>query len=419
MRGDPGRSGARSGPPRGEGPGIGAIGGARGPGRAEARAGGLARLRDVGYSGHMSTPWLLYGANGYTGALIAERAAAEGMRPVLAGRNAHAVGKLAARLGLEHRVFDLEDPATVARSLEGMALVLHTAGPFSATSGPMLDGCMHVGAHYLDITGEIDVFEACKARDAEARTRGVVVLPGVGFDVVPSDCLARALVEALPNGVRLELAFMSTGSMSRGTLKTMIEHLGDGAQVRRGGKIQTVPAGSLVRTIEFGGKPRQAVAIGWGDVSTAQHSTGIGDITVYMALPPGQQRALRLMTKLGPLLRRKVVIRMLQAIAGRLVTGPGEAMRESGHAELWGHVTAVDGSAVEGRMRTPEGYKTTVLTALACVRRMLSDGAEAGYQTPSSAFGAGLIRTLPGFELEVGLVHPPGQPRPGQTSAST
>lgn len=361
----------------------------------------------------MSTPWLLYGANGYTGALIAERAVAEGMRPVLAGRSAREVAKLAERLGLEHRVFDLSDAETVVRNIEDMELVLHTAGPFSATSGPMLDGCLQAKVDYLDITGEIDVFEACKGRDAEARRQGVVVLPGVGFDVVPTDSLARALVEALPNGVRLELAFMALGSMSRGTMKTMIEHLGEGAQVRRGGKIQTVPAGSLVRTLEFGGKPRQAVAIGWGDVSTAMHSTGIGDITTYMVVPQGQLRAMKLMTKLGPLLRRRGVIRVLQAIVGRLVKGPDEGVRESAHAEIWGHVTAVDGSHVEGRLRTPEGYKTTVLTALACVRRVLSGDIEAGYQTPASAFGVGLIRTLPGFELEVGLVHPPVRPEAG------
>jgi short subunit dehydrogenase-like uncharacterized protein len=108
--------------------------------------------------------------------------------------------------------------------------VLHTAGPFSATSEPMLTGCLRAGAHYLDITGEIGVFEACKARDAEARARGVVVMPGVGFDVVPSDCLARALAEALPGAVKLELAFQALGSMSRGTMKTMMEHVGHGVR---------------------------------------------------------------------------------------------------------------------------------------------------------------------------------------------
>jgi short subunit dehydrogenase-like uncharacterized protein len=349
----------------------------------------------------MTTPWILYGANGYTGALIAAAAAREGMRPVLAGRSAAAVAAVAAPLGLEHRAFDLADPEAVARGIAGAALVLHAAGPFSATSAPMVEACLQARAHYLDITGEIAVFEACKARDADARTRGITVMPGVGFDVVPSDCLARALAEALPGAVRLELAFEALGAMSPGTTKTMVEGLGGGVQVRRGGKIETVPVG-LQRTVEFGGKPRQALAIGWGDVSTAHHSTGIGDITVYMSMPPGRIRGMRLMARLGPLLRRKAVVRGLQALVGRFVRGPGEDLRARGHAELWGCVTGLDGRAVEGRMRTPEGYTTTVITALACVRRTLAGEAPAGYQTPSSAFGVGLVRGLPGFTLAVG-----------------
>jgi len=358
----------------------------------------------------MTTPWMLYGANGYTGELIAGRAVADGLRPVLAGRNQPAIEKLAGRLGLEHRVFDLDDPDTVARNLEGMALVLLTAGPFSATSEPMVTACLRARVHYLDITGEIAVFEACKARDAEAKARGVVVLPGVGFDVVPSDCLARALAEALPGAVRLELAFQAPGSMSRGTLKTMLEQVGRGAQVRRRGKLETIAADALQRTIEFGGKPRTTVAIGWGDVSTAYHSTGIGDITVYMAMPPAQLRGLKVMNMLAPVLRRPTVVKLLKAIVGRTVHGPNEAVRESAHADLWGKATGAEGQSVEGRLRTPEGYKTTMITALACVRRMLAERPEPGYQTPSSAFGAGLIRHLPGFELELGSVQPAAMP---------
>lgn len=356
----------------------------------------------------MTKPWILYGANGYTGALIAKAAAEQGMKPILAGRNRAAIEALAGQLGLESRVFDLDDADALAGQLEGASLVLHTAGPFSATSEPLVSACLRARVHYLDITGEISVFEACKARDAEARARGVVVMPGVGFDVVPSDCLARALAEALPGAVKLELAFRALGSMSRGTLKTMVESLGQGVQVRRGGKIETVPAGSLQHSLEFAGKPRTVVAIGWGDVSTAYHSTGIGDITVSMAMPPGQLRGLKVMRMLGSLLRRPTVIKLLQAIVGRTVHGPSEKVRESAHAELWGKVTGLDGSSVEGRLRTPGGYTTTVITALACVKRLLGDGAEAGYQTPSSAFGAGLIRTLPGFALEIGALRAAG-----------
>ncbi|MFY0531964.1 saccharopine dehydrogenase NADP-binding domain-containing protein [Nannocystis pusilla] len=142
--------------------------------------------------------WVLYGANGYTGELIARQAASEGLRPILAGRDATAIGRLAGELGLEARVFGLDDPAALARGIAGAALVLHAAGPFSRTSAPMVAACLESKIHYLDITGEIPVFEACRAQGARARERGVVLMPGVGFDVVPSDCLAKSLAEALP-----------------------------------------------------------------------------------------------------------------------------------------------------------------------------------------------------------------------------
>ncbi len=78
----------------------------------------------------MTAAWLLYGANGYTGELIARRAVAEGERPVLAGRSPESVGRLAAELWLDHRVFALEDAGAVERGLAGMKAVLHCAGPF-------------------------------------------------------------------------------------------------------------------------------------------------------------------------------------------------------------------------------------------------------------------------------------------------
>jgi short subunit dehydrogenase-like uncharacterized protein len=248
------------------------------------------------------------------------------------------------------------------------------------------------------------VFEQCRARDAEARSRGVVLLPGVGFDVVPTDCLAQALAKALPGAVRLELAFQALGSLSRGTGKTMVEHLGRGVQVRHCGRLETVPAGSLQKTVALGAKLRRVVAIGWGDVATAYYSTGIGDITVYMSLSPKQVRGMKMVELLRPLLRLRPVIRLLQAIVGRTMTGPGEEARERGHVEIWGQATAADGRAVEGRARTPEGYKATAIASVACVRRVLAGEAASGYQTPSSSFGADMVHSLPGFEMEIGPV---------------
>lgn len=346
-------------------------------------------------------PWLLYGANGYTGELIADAAVRAGERPIVAGRNSEQIGALADRLGLEGRVFGLDRPADIAAHLEGVSAVLHCAGPFSATSRPMVDACIATGTHYLDITGEIPVFEACHSRTEEALAAGVTLLPGAGFDVVPSDCLASALHAALPDATRLYLAIKAIGSPSPGTAKTMVEGAADGGAVRRNGWIEAVPTAHKTRTIPFHDKLRSAMTIPWGDVSTAYYSTGIGNIEVYMAVPQRMIVAAKMSRPLGPLLGLGSVQRALKDGIDRRTRGPDEEARRGGRSELWGRVEGPTGRGLEGTLTTPDGYSLTVETALECVRRVARGEAEAGAVTPSMAFGPRFIEEFEGCELRV------------------
>jgi short subunit dehydrogenase-like uncharacterized protein len=166
--------------------------------------------------------WMIYGANGYTGHLIAVEAKRRGLKPVLAGRSADPIQTLAAELGLRVKIFDLNDVAALSAALSDIAIVANCAGPFTATSGPMIDACLKSRIHYLDITGEIEVFLAAQRRDADAKSAGVVVCPGVGFDVIPTDCIVAVLKEALPDATHLTLAFDAGGSVSPGTARTMV-----------------------------------------------------------------------------------------------------------------------------------------------------------------------------------------------------
>src|SRR5215831_19304645 len=188
--------------------------------------------------------WMIYGANGYTGHLVAAEARRRGLNPVLAGRRAAPIEKLAAELGLSMRVFDLDDAPAAAAAIAGTVVVANCAGPFAATSAPMIDACLTSRAHYLDITGEIDVFLAAQRRHVEAKTGGIVICPGVGFDVIPTDCMAAVLKEALPDATHLVLAFDAGGSMSPGTARTMVQsaRLGQRAgRVRRSRVIEEEP----------------------------------------------------------------------------------------------------------------------------------------------------------------------------------
>jgi short subunit dehydrogenase-like uncharacterized protein len=340
---------------------------------------------------------LIYGANGFTGELIAVEAVRAGLRPILAGRRADAVAPIADRLGLEHRTFALDTPAALARSLDvpEVSTVLLAAGPFSATSAAVIEACLATRKHYLDITGEIAVFEAAFRRDAEARQRGCVVLPGVGFDVVPTDCLAAILKAALPDATSLELAFAGESRFSRGTAKTMLEGAPRGGAIREGGKIRRVRSAWKTRDVPFRDRKRLAVTIPWGDVATAYRSTGIPNIVVYTAASPRMLKSMRRTRLIAPLIRLGPVRRWLERKIDRRVRGPDAATRQKARMQVWGRVTADSGRALEATLETPEGYQFTAMAAVECARRVAGGGVPAGATTPSLAFG-------PRFVLEFG-----------------
>jgi len=342
--------------------------------------------------------WMIYGATGYTGRLMAQEARRQGLQPVLAGRSADKLAGLADELGLPWQAFGLDDAQSVREGIAGSRVVLHCAGPFSATALPMARACLEQGVHYLDITGEIPVFEALHGLDDAARRADVVLLPGAGFDVVPSDCLAACLVESLPAAVSLELAFYAGGGPSPGTALTSVEGLARGGCVRRDGALREVPLAWKARTIPFADGEREAMTIPWGDVYTAWVSTGIPDIAVYMALPPATIRRLRRLRPLQSLLRLGPVQSFLKSRA-RALRGPSPETRARTGCELWGEARTADGRVATATLSTPNGYDLTVSAALGIVGHLLAADVEGGYYTPSLLMGSGYAASLPGVRF--------------------
>lgn len=201
---------------------------------------------------------MIYGASGYTGKLVARAAKTLGMRPILGGHNEDRLTSIAGECGFDYRTIGLEDARALRSGLDGMSAVLHIAGPFSHTSKPMLDACLAARVHYLDITGEIDVFEACASRDREAKEDGIMVMPGVGFDVVPSDCLIAHMKELLPDAIEVTVAISKLGTLSRGTAKTTIESIAMLSRARRAGQIVPLDAPPR-RDFDFGSGPKGIV----------------------------------------------------------------------------------------------------------------------------------------------------------------
>ena len=349
----------------------------------------------------MNNRLLIYGSYGFTGNLIARLAVQRGLRPILAGRDPQRLATQAVELGLEHVAFSLDDRAASQRALQTAAVVLHCAGPFVHTSRPMADACLLAGVHYLDITGEITVFEALAARDAEARSAGVMLLPGVGFDVVPSDCLAAHLKQRLPSATRLILGIKGVGGQSsHGTMNSAIESLPLGGKARSAGELVDVPMGTLTRQIDFGRGPRPAVAVPWGDVSTAWRSTGIPNIEVYFAWPSSMRWGMKAARYLRPLLATNTARGALKRLVATQPSGPSESQPEEAFTLLYGEVLDDAGGRRVSRLRTPEPYRLTAETALASAVNVLAGCAQPGFQTPSRLFGPDFIVEFEGVERE-------------------
>ena len=342
---------------------------------------------------------LLYGATGYTAKLVAALARERGVAPVLAGRSEAGVRAVADAHGMEATAFGLDDREGMDKALAPVDAVLHCAGPFSATSKPMVDACLRTGTHYLDITGEIDVFEACAARGDEAAEKGVMLLPGVGFDVVPSDCLAAHAGAKVGGATRLTLAIAGPTTLSRGTSKTVVEGIGQAIQVRRDGRIVTLTK-PIRREIDFGNRTESCVSISWGDVATAHYSTGTRDIEVLFRSMPEVERAV----KLGPLMRFLLATRFAQAMLKRQIDkqpeGPDAAERARGSSTLFAEAVSAGGETARAILRTPEAYSLTADSALTIASRVAAGDIKPGFQTPATAFGADFVLELEGVSRE-------------------
>jgi short subunit dehydrogenase-like uncharacterized protein len=345
--------------------------------------------------------FLIYGSYGYTGQLIVERALKEGLRPLLAGRNEKKLRPQAGQHDLDFRVLSLHDTAKLDSALLEVDAVLHCAGPFVQTYRPVAEACLRTQRHYVDISGEIPGFEALARMDTQAKQAGIMLLPGAGFDVVPSDCLAAHLKQRLPSARQFRLFLRGVGAgVSRGTAKSAVENMHRQGTIRRDGELVQVPPAWNVRERDFGRGYTKVVSVGWGDVSTAYYSTGIPNIETYFAFPESTIRLLRTMRVLGPFLYNRVVKGILKLSIDLFLKGPKEEARKKASVIFVGEVMGQKGERAVSKLITPEGYTCTALTTVEIMKRSLRNELKTGFQTPSLVYGSNFIMQFDGVRRE-------------------
>ncbi|MEU4596342.1 saccharopine dehydrogenase NADP-binding domain-containing protein [Nocardia sp. NPDC023988] len=350
---------------------------------------------------------LIYGAYGYTGELVVAEALSRGLRPLISGRSAERVGEVAARHGLTARPFDLADPDNAAAQLADVDIVLHCAGPFVHTYAPMLEACLASGTNYLDVTGETQVFAAIYARHDDAVRAGITVIPGVGFDIVPTDHLVARLVGDVPDAVGADVAMISRGGFSRGTLRTAVDGIARGNLVRSGGDLVAVPHAHRALTIDVGrGRPVGVASTPLGDVCSAGHGYGLTEVATFTAVP------------LSPVVRAlSTPLRFVTASGvGRTVTDlvidripvPDQATRDATRSTGWARVYRADGSGLSLAVDVSNTYAFTARSMVHAAITLHSRPAPPGAHTPANALGADFLLSIPGGDIS----WPFPEPRP-------
>jgi short subunit dehydrogenase-like uncharacterized protein len=338
--------------------------------------------------------WLLYGAYGYTGTLIAQQAKDRGHNPILAGRSADKLIPLAEKLDLDYMIFDLKDEDNVLRVVKEFDLVFHAAGPYKYTSGPMLKACLKGKTNYLDITGEIPILEQNFTYDSQAKKNGIVIISGVGFDVVSTDCLAKYVSNKVSNPTSLEIGINSISNLSPGTLKTMFEYNRMGQMVRRNGKLVPLEK-EYKREVKFIDKEIEVRPVTWGDLSTAYRTTGIPNITVYFPIPSKFPNVLQLSgVSAEELGSNKKAKKKVQDWIEENVHGPDELTRHTNRSYIWASVSNDDGKTEQVWLETMESYRFTAISAVLSIEKVFELQPK-GALTPALAFGADFVLEVP------------------------
>jgi short subunit dehydrogenase-like uncharacterized protein len=340
---------------------------------------------------------LIYGAYGFTGEIISNLSKKSPFKTTLAGRDRHKINSLATDIGLPFLVFDLNNQSVIRKMIRGFDLVIHAAGPYKYTAIPMVEACIAENVHYIDITGEWQIFEQIARYHEQAISAGIILLPGAGFDVVPSDCLATYAKSLMPNATSLTLAFQGGGNASRGTTLTALEYANEGCIVRKNGELKPSTMGEKI-SIDFGEGPRDCIAIPWGDVVTAWHSTGIPNIKVYMSASPKMQKNMKLAQKWSGIIKGPIKW-FAQWLVKKNIKGPKEDLRETGKSYLYALVKNEKGDFKEYRLVTKEAYTLTAETALLAAKTILEGDIQVGFNTPATAFGPEFILKITGSKF--------------------
>ncbi|MDX2164544.1 MAG: saccharopine dehydrogenase NADP-binding domain-containing protein [Gammaproteobacteria bacterium] len=313
---------------------------------------------------------LIYGAGGYMGKLFTQYASQKQLPIVLGSRDFFNSKE-------ELRLFSLENTSNIIQYLHDVKLVVNLAGPFVFTQLALIEACLETGTHYIDISGEVPEFESAFRFHEQAKQANIMILPGAGFGVVPTDIAAKLAHQKLPDATHLKLAYVTVGGATRGTLKTVLKDIHKGGiEIVNGKAVKAMPAKSDFN-FEADGKNYRVVSNPWrGDLFTAQYSTQIANIQTYANFPGFVESMMK-----GKLLWLRDFI--LNRLINLLPVGPSEKALKKGKTYIFAEVKNEKGKTARINIKGPEAYVFTAQTLTNISLKIINGDIITGFNTPS------------------------------------
>lgn len=339
---------------------------------------------------------VLYGATGYTGRLVTDELARRGLDHVLSGRDEAKLARLAEQHGAPAKAAALDDDRALRDLLDGASAVINCAGPFTLAGDALVRAAIASRTHYVDSTGEQSFIQMVFERHGRtAEHAGVALLPALGFDYAPGDCIASLAAGGHEPLDELVLAYDVEGfGMSRGTLRSALVAMKGGDVVYEDEQWRAAPGGIFRASFDFP-EPigrQQMSRYPSGEVITAPHHTRTRKVTSLLttrtAAPFAAAAPLLPYTlpALGLVLRTPLRGLLGKAV-GILPEGPPVEARRAAEFTVVAVARGADGSTRQGVVRGSDVYGLTAVTLVHAAQLVSAPGFDrAGALGPAAAF---------------------------------
>jgi short subunit dehydrogenase-like uncharacterized protein len=215
------------------------------------------------------------------------------------------------------------------------------------------------------------VFRALYDLDERARQAGITIMPGAGFGVIATNCLARYVSDAVGGAAVLEVATRAAvAQQGPGVAATRQQNMPYGGWIRQAGHLQPCPLGSGIITITLPDGPCLIMPLPTGDLEAAFQATGAADITAYGAVPG-------------------------DPASGPKASDPPADQHPAYQSFGWARATGPDGATTQAWLQTGESYAFTGTASIRAVEETLARS-QPGAFSPAAAFGADFVLTIPG-----------------------